>query len=121
MPFAAFGLKKYLSGTSPVSIASNNIDSLARLGDSEVPAVKHAPSDTIPELGQRSQDDFKVFSPVAREETWNVLDEENSGQSSLKKSRKLKKESRLFPFKSSSRAHSRQRDVLAREPSRPDI
>jgi hypothetical protein len=29
MPFAAFGLKKYLNGTSPVSITPNNVDSTA--------------------------------------------------------------------------------------------
>jgi hypothetical protein len=29
IPFAAFGLKKYLCGSSPVSMTSNNIDSLA--------------------------------------------------------------------------------------------
>jgi hypothetical protein len=58
---------------------------------------------------------------VAREETWNVLDDNNSGAALLKEFSKLIKASRFFPFKPSSRAHSRQRDVLTRESSGPDV
>jgi hypothetical protein len=79
IPRAAFGLKKYACGTTWVSITSNNVDSSARLGDSEVFAVKHAPAHAIPEFGQCANDDSEVPSSVAREQTWNVLDDENSG------------------------------------------
>jgi hypothetical protein len=67
IPDAAFGLKKYLCGTSPVSMTSNNIDSLARLGDSEVATIKNSPSDAIPEVGQRANNDSEVSSAVGRE------------------------------------------------------
>jgi hypothetical protein len=121
IPRAAFGLKKYFCGTSPFSITSHNEDSLARLGDSEVLAVKHTPSDSIPELGQRSNDDFEVSSSVGRQKAWNVLDDTNWGAALFKQSSKLMKESRLLPSKPSSRPHSRQRDILAWESSDPDI
>jgi len=99
IPFAALGLKKYLSDTSPVSMTSNNIDSLARLGDSEVLAVKDTPSNSIPEFGQRSNNDLEVSSSVGREETLNVLDENNSGQSFPNEPSKVIKEARLLPSK----------------------
>lgn len=120
IPFAAFGLKKYFSGTSPFSIASHNEDSLARLGDSEVFAVKHTPSDRIPEFGQTLNNGSEVSSVVGREEAWNVFDENNAGAAVLNQSRKLMKESRLLPSKPSPRPHSRQRDILAGESSCPD-
>src|SRR5580765_3934482 len=121
MPFAAFGLKKYLSGASPVSIAADNVDSLTRLGDSEIPAVKHTPSHAIPETGQCSNNDFEVPSSMGRTKAWNVLDEQNSGASFVNESSKVIKEARFLPFKPSSRPHSRQRDLLAWESSGPDI
>jgi hypothetical protein len=68
-----------LSGASPVSIAADNVDPLTRLGDSEVLAVKHTPSHTIPEFGQRLKDDSEISASMAREETRNVLDDKNSG------------------------------------------
>jgi hypothetical protein len=78
------------------------------LGDSEVAAVKHTPSQAIPEVGQRAKDEPEVFSAVGREETWNVLDEKNSGATLLNESSELMKESRSLPLKPSSRPHSRQ-------------
>jgi hypothetical protein len=121
IPLAAFELKKYFWGTAPFSITSHNEHSLARLGDSEVFAVKHTPSDSIPVLGQRSNNDFEVSSSVGRQKAWNILDDTNCGATLLKQSRKLIKESRLLPSKPSSRAHSRQRDVLAWESSDPNV
>ncbi len=120
IPLAAFGLKKYFCGTSPLSIASHNEHSLTRLGDSEVFAVKHTPSNTIPEFGQSPNDDCEISSVVGREKARDVFDEKNSGAAVLNQPRKFVKESRLFPSKPSSRPHSSQRDVLARESSDPD-
>jgi hypothetical protein len=67
MPFAALGLKKYLCGGVWVSMISNNEQSLARLGDSEIAAVKHTPSHAIPEFDQRVEDAFEVPSFVGIE------------------------------------------------------
>lgn len=121
IPFAAFGLKKYLSGTAPFSMSSHNEDAGARLGDSEVFAVKHTPSHAIPKVGQSPNDDCEISSVVGREEARNVFDDKNSGQVSSNQFSKLIKESRLFPFKPSSRPHSRQRYVLAGESSSPHV
>src|SRR5207249_2742524 len=67
IPFAAFGLKKYFSGTSSVSMTPNKEDPLARLWDSKVPAVKHTPCKTIPELGQRPEYKPEISSLVRAE------------------------------------------------------
>jgi hypothetical protein len=99
MPFAAFGLKKYFGGTSPLSMASHNEHSLARLGDSEVFAVKHTPSHSIPEFGQSPKDDCEISSFVGREKARHVFDENNAGAALLNQSRKFVKESRLLPSK----------------------
>tara|TARA_Y100001937_G_scaffold119566_1_gene175511 strand:- start:587 stop:853 length:267 start_codon:yes stop_codon:yes gene_type:complete len=79
------GLKKYFSGKSRVSISGNNKDSLARLGDSEVAAVKHSPCHAIPEVGQRLNNDSEVSPFVGREETWYVFDNDNRGAAALNK------------------------------------
>jgi len=121
MPFAAFGLKKYFCGTSPVSMSSNNEDSLTRLGDSEVFAVKHTPSQTIPEFGQSSNDDLEVSPFVRREKPRNVFDDENSGAALFNQASKFMKESRLLSSKPSSRTHSGERNVLAGKSSSPHI
>jgi hypothetical protein len=121
IPFAAFGLKKYCRGTSPVSIAPDNVDSLARLGDSEVPAVKSSPSNSIPEFGQRPENDFEISSLVRVEQTWHVFDNKNSGATFSNQSSKLMKESRFLAFEPVSLSHSRKRQVLAWEASSPNI
>ncbi len=81
MPCAAFGLKKYLSGTSWVVMTSNNVDATSRLGDSEVLAVKYPPRHAIPEFDQRLDDDSKISSLVRIEKAWNVLEDDNPGTS----------------------------------------
>jgi len=77
MPVAAFWLKKYFCGTSWVSMHGNNIDSLPRLGDSEMLAVKHSPRQTIPELVHRLENDSEVSSSVASEKAVNVFEDNN--------------------------------------------
>src|SRR5437899_3106495 len=74
IPVAALGLKKYFCGTFPVSMTPHNVDSLARLGDSEVFAVKHTPSDRIPEFGQSSNNGFEISSSVRMKEAVNVFE-----------------------------------------------
>ncbi len=102
-------------------MTSHNEDSLARLGDSEVFAVKHTPSHAIPEFGQSPYDEDEISSLVGRKKARHVFEENNSGAAVLNQSRKLVKESRLLPFKPRSRPHSSQRDVLAGESAGPDI
>jgi hypothetical protein len=121
IPVAAFGLKKYLSGTPSVSMHGNNVDPTALLGDSEVFAVKHTPSDTIPEFVQRLEYDREVSSSMAREKPVHVLEDNCSWSASSNEPHKLVKESRLAPSKPRSRPHSRKREVLAGEPGCPDV
>ena len=99
----------------------NNVDSLARLGDSEVFAVKHTPADRIPELGQRPDDGAKISSTVRAKKTCNVFEQDNSGACFSNEASKVVKESRALPSKPRSRAHSSQRDVLAGESSSPNV
>lgn len=91
-PFAAFGLKKYRWWTFPVSITPNNVDSAARLGDSEVFAIKHAPSEAIPEFGQRPEYNSEISSLVRAEKTRHVLEDKNAGACFSNESSKLEKE-----------------------------
>jgi len=106
IPIAAFGLKKYFSGTSPASMQGNNVDASALLGDSEVFAVKHTPCDTIPEFVQRLEYDCEVSSSVAREKAVHVFEDKGSRTASSNEAHKLVKQPRLPPSKPRSRPHS---------------
>jgi hypothetical protein len=117
IPVAAFGLKKYFSGTSRVSMHGNNVDATALLGDSEVFAVKHTPRDTIPEFVQRLEYDSEVASSVAREKAMHIFEDNSSWKTSSNEAHEVVKESRLGPSKPRSRPHSCQREVLAGESS----
>ena len=64
MPRQAIALKKYRCGTSPVSKMSDNEDSTAALGDSEVLCVQHSVRELIPAFFQRPEDGTKVPSSV---------------------------------------------------------
>jgi len=121
MPRAAFGLKKYCCGTSPVSINPDNVDSWARLGDSEVPAVKHTPFQSIPEFGQRGENNSEISSAVRAEEARNVFKNENSGATFSNQASKFEKEGGLSSIDSRPWTHAGERDVLARESCRPNI
>lgn len=121
IPVAAFGLKKYFSGTSRVSMHGNNVDSTTLLGDSEVFTVKHTPRDTIPEFVQRLEYDGEVASSVAREKPMHVFEDNCSWNTSSNEAHEVMKKSRLVPSKPRSRPHSRKREVLAWESCRPDI
>ncbi len=113
MPIAAFWLKKYFSGISPVSMHGNNKDATALLGDSKVFAVKHTPRDTIPEFIQRLEYDGEVSSSVAREKAMHVFKDNCCWTARSNEPHKLKKESRLIPLKPRARPHAGQREVLA--------
>jgi len=121
MPIAAFRLKKYFSGISPVSMHGNNEDAAALLGDSKVFAVKHTPCDTIPEFIQRLEYDGEVSSSVAREKAMHVFEHNCCWTTRSNEPHKLKKEPRLVPSKPRARPHSGQREVLAWKSCRPYI
>ena len=55
----------------------NNVHSLARLGDSEMLAVKHSPCHAIPEFIHCLEYDGEVSSSVASEKAVNVLEDHN--------------------------------------------
>ena len=120
IPVAAFGLKKYCSGTCRSSSRSDNEDSMTALGDSEVTTVKHSPRHAIPEFGQRPNDDRKISSFVGREEASNVLDEDKRGATVSNEPRKLEEQPRLCSVEPTSWSHSGKADVLAWESSGPN-
>jgi hypothetical protein len=69
----------------------DNVDALARLGDSEVFAVKHTPSDRIPEFGQRPDDRCEISAVVRAKKTCNVFEQNNSGACVSNEASKLMK------------------------------
>jgi hypothetical protein len=85
----------------------NNIDSLARLGDSEILAVKHSPRHTIPELIQRLEYDREVSASVASEKAVDVFEDNNLRAASAHQCCEIVEETRLRAFESCARAHSR--------------
>ena len=64
MPRHAFGLKKYLGGTSVAKTADKE-HTAAPLGQSEILSVKYPPAHAIPEFCQPAKDDGKVPSASA--------------------------------------------------------
>ncbi len=121
IPVAAFGLKKYLSGTSRVSMHGNNVDATALLGDSEVLAVKHTPRHAIPEFVQRLEYDGEVSSSVARQKPVDVFEDNGFWKAYSNEAHKVVKESRLDSSKPRSRPHARKGEVLAGEPCCPNV
>ena len=63
IPWQAFGLKEYLCRCAPVvSKTSDNDDSTAALGDSEMASVQHSVGEPIPALSQGPEDGSHVPS-----------------------------------------------------------
>jgi len=107
IPIAAFWLKKYFSGTDWVSMHGNNVDSFARLGDSEILAVKHSPRHTIPELIQRLEYDGEVASSMASEKSVDVFEDNNIWPTLANQCREIVEQARLSSPEAIARAHSR--------------
>lgn len=121
IPVAAFGLKKYFSGTSPASMEPNNVDSTTLLGDSEIFRVKHTPRDVIPALVQRLENDCEVSSSVGTKKAVDVFEDNSPWLTRSYEAHKVVKESRLGPSKPRPRPHSRKAEVLTWESCCPDV
>lgn len=121
IPVAAFWLKKYFSGTGPVSMHGNNVDPTALLGDSEELTVKHTPRDVIPAPVQRLENDGEVTSSVARQKPVDVFEDNCSWVTRSNEAHKVVKQSRLAPFKSRSWPHSCKAEILAGESGCPHV
>lgn len=121
IPVAAFGLKKYFSGTSPASMEPSNVDSTALLGDSEMFRVKHTPRDVIPALVQRLENDCEVSSSVGTKKPVDVFEDNCPWLTRSNEAHKVVKESRLGPSKPRPRPHSRKAEVLTWESCGPDV
>ena len=121
IPVAAFGLKKYLSGTGWSSKRSDNEDSCPALGDAEVSTVKNSPRNAIPEVGQRPKDDCEVSATVGRKERRNVFEDDKLGATLSNELSKVVEESGLTSSETFARPHAGEADVLAWETSRPDF
>jgi len=113
IPRHAFGLKKYLGGTGPVSKTSDNEHTLASLGQAEVLSVKHAVGPPVPEFPQRPEDGAHVPPFVRRQKTGDILDQHPPGTSLLSDSRELEEESGSLSSQASTA--SCQADILARK------
>lgn len=109
-----------MGGTSRISTStSDNEDSTASLGDSEVLSVQHSVADAIPTVNQRPEDGTQVPSLSRRQESVDVLEDEPPRLDLVEESAELPEE----PTPRSSKACSRagQGDVLAGESSNEDI
>src|SRR5690606_6699561 len=111
IPFAAFGLKKYLDGTGCVSKTSDNEHTTASLGHSEVLSVKHTVGVPIPEFRQRPEDGSHVPPSVRRQKSRDVLDDHPTGTELIKDTSELEEESGSLSSQSSTA--SSHREVLA--------
>jgi len=74
MPLQAFGLKKYRSGTSPVSKISDNEDATAPLWCSGKLSVKDSVGPPIPAFAQEPEEGSKIPPVVRRQEAGDVLE-----------------------------------------------
>lgn len=80
MPRQAFGLKKYLRGTSRVSKMSDNEHTTPPLSDSEKLAVQDAVGPPIPAVRQPSDDNPHIPSTVRAEQTRDVFEKNPGGK-----------------------------------------
>jgi hypothetical protein len=85
IPAAALGLKKYLGATCSSRTSGKDEDTPPPLGYSEEPGVKNTPGEVMkPEVGQTPEDGSEVPSGMRTEQTWDVLNKnESSGPNKL--------------------------------------
>jgi hypothetical protein len=101
IPSAARALKKYRCGRAPVSKMADNEDAAALLGDSEKLSVQYSVGEPIPELAQRSEDGAKVPSAIAREDSGDVLPDDEPRPTPSSKSEKFEGQVTAIVFESS--------------------
>jgi hypothetical protein len=118
IPLAAFEERKKRLGTSG-SKMSDNEDSTAPLGNSEVSRVQHSPANAIPELGQRREKDGEISSTERGKKSGYVLNEEPAGAKSVNDSYELEEEGGSLTGESCSPAGDR--EVLAGEASAEEV
>jgi hypothetical protein len=104
MPLQAVALKKYRSGTSPVSKMSDNEHAAAPLWNSKVLSVKHSVGEPIPEFDQTSEYGTKVPSSSRRQDAGHVLPYQPLGPCAVSKPKKLKGEVATVVSQSASEA-----------------
>lgn len=123
MPSAAVADSQYFSGevgsSTSCSVNSEDEHTPSALRHSEETAVESPPAHAVPEVGQRSKHDSEVPTAVAREETWNVLEENGSGSNSLDEAAGVEEEAGAIACESSSLAGDA--DILAGESSDEEI
>ena len=102
MPAAARADSEYFAGThaggSRISVSDGSDDEHTppSLRHSEETAVENPPRHAVPEVGQRGKHDSEVPTAVAREQPWNVLDENPAGSNSVGDAGELKEEAGAF-------------------------
>lgn len=79
MPSAALALKENRLGALSTSTSGNDEHTPPSLGDSEVTAVQHSPTEVVkPEVAQRPNHDPEISSTVGSEQAGDVLDNDPS-------------------------------------------
>jgi hypothetical protein len=92
IPAQAFALKKYRSGSLPVSKMSDNEDSAATLGHSEELSVQNSICDPVPEFSHRPEHGSKRPSGVDRQNAGDVFPDEPSRSKASSKPEKCQRE-----------------------------
>lgn len=118
MPLAAFALKENLAGAVGFKTADNE-HAAASLGDSEVASVQSSPRNAIPELLHFAEKPSEVSPFVGTEEPRDVFQQEPPRSASLSKVEEG--EGEAAPLAGEPCALSCEAEVLAGEPSAPDV
>jgi len=98
---------------------SDNVDTAAPLGHSEVLRVEYPPCQAVPDVGQRIHDDSEIVSFRGSKEPWNVLDEDPRRAERLCDAGELEEEAAAFPRESGPLAGDT--EVLAGEAAADEV
>jgi hypothetical protein len=120
IPRHAFAESEYRLGASD-SRTRDNEHSTPSLGHSEISTVQNSPRDlrTIPAFAHFTEDGCEVESSIAREQSWDILENEDGGPKSSNNPHCIMEET--APISCESSALARDRKILTWEPAADDI
>jgi hypothetical protein len=120
IPRHAFAESEYRLGASGSSTCDNE-HSTPSLGHSEESTVQNSPRDlrTIPPFAHFTQDGCEVESSIAREQSWDILENEDGGPKSSNNPHCIMEET--APISCEAGATAGDREILARKAAADDI